>query len=103
VLAQVANRISSHRPGARDGMLELAVRRRAELEALALKQPGVLRCMAVQAGRELRVIVDPQKHSDRTAQRLAREVAKAIEAADVGPGEVKVTVVREVRAEETAR
>ena len=59
--------------------------------------------MALQAGRELRVIVDPQKHSDRTAQRLAREIARAIEAAEVGPGEVRVTVVREVRVEETAR
>lgn len=102
-VVQIANRLSSARPGARDGALEHAIKRRGELEALALKQPGVLRCMAVQAGRELRVIVDPQKHSDRTAQRLAREVAKAIEAAEVGPGEVKVTVVREVRTEETAR
>ena len=102
-MVQLANRLAAQRPGARDGMLEQAVRRRAELEAIALKQPGVLRAMAVQAGREVRVIVDPQKHSDRTAQRLAREVARAIEAVEVGPGEVKVTVVREVRAEETAR
>jgi ribonucrease Y len=103
VVVQLANQLTSKRPGARDGAIEQAIKRREEVEAIALKHPGVLRCMAVQAGRELRVIVDPQKHSDRTAQRLARDLAKAIEAADVGPGEVKVTVVREVRVEETAR
>ncbi|MCO5168818.1 MAG: ribonuclease Y [Planctomycetes bacterium] len=102
-LVQLANALSTGRPGARDGALEQAIRRRAEVEALALAQPGVLRALALQAGRELRIVVDPQKHSDRTAQRLARDVARAIEAAEVGPGEVKVTVVREARAEETAR
>lgn len=102
-LVQLANALATKRPGARDGAIEQAIRRREEVEAIALKHPGVLRCMAVQAGRELRVIVDPQKHSDRTAQRLARDLAKAIEGAEVGPGEVKVTVVREVRVEETAR
>jgi ribonuclease Y len=102
-VVQLANALSARRPGARDGALEASIRRRGELEALALRQPGVVRCLAVQAGRELRVIVDPQRHSDRTAQRLARDVARAIEAAEVGPGEVRVTVVREVRAEETAR
>lgn len=102
-LVQVANVLAMQRPGARDGAIEQAIRRRADVEAIALKQPGVLRCMALQAGRELRVIVDPQKHSDRTAQRLARDLARAIEAAEVGPGEVRVTVVREVRVEETAR
>lgn len=102
-LVEAANALSTRRPGARDGAVADAIRRREEVEALALKQPGVQRAMALQAGRELRVIVDPQKHSDRTTQRLARDLARAIEAAEVGPGEVKVTVVREVRAEETAR
>lgn len=102
-LVQTANALCTRRPGARDGMVEEAIRRREDLEALALEHPGVQRAMALQAGRELRVVVDPQKHSDRTAQRLARDLARAIEGADVTSGEVKVTVVRETRAEETAR
>lgn len=101
-LVQVANALSARRPGARDGALEEVVRRRAEAEAIAAKQPGVERAWAVQAGRELRVLVDPQKVGDRQAQRLARDVARAVEAAGAGPGEVRVTVIREVKVEETA-
>lgn len=102
-LVQLANALSTRRPGARDGQLEAAIRRRSEVEAIALRHAGVERAWAVQAGRELRVVVDPAKVGDKAAIRLARDVARALEAAAVGPGEVKVTVIREVRVEETAR
>lgn len=100
VLVHVANRISAERPGARQGQLEVAIRRRAELENLALRHPGVRKALAVQAGRELRVIVDPHKVSDKAAQKLAREIARELEQAPAGPGPVKVSVIREVRSEE---
>ncbi|MCA8925861.1 MAG: ribonuclease Y [Planctomycetes bacterium] len=100
VLVHVANRISAERPGARQGQLEVAIRRRAELENLALRHAGVRKALAVQAGRELRVIVDPYKVSDKAAQKLAREIARELEQAPAGPGPVKVSVIRELRHEE---
>jgi len=103
VLVQVANRLSEERPGARDGQVDAAIRRREELEAVARRHPGVERAWAVQAGRELRLVVDPARVSDKASQRLARDVARAVGEAGVGtPGEVKVTVVRPFRAEEPA-
>lgn len=102
VIVELANRLSGERPGARDAQLELAVRRQDALEAAAARQPGVERAYAVQAGREVRVVVDPGKVSDKAAQRLARDVARALEGGGPSPGEVKVTVLRETRHEETA-
>ena len=101
VIVEIANRLSGERPGARDAQLELAIRRQAELEAAAAKLPGVVRAFAVQAGREVRVVVDPGRVNDKAAQRLARDVARALEGCGPTPGEVKVTVVRETRHEET--
>ena len=102
VLVQVANQLSSDRPGARDGQFTVAARRQAKLEALAEKHTGVKRAYAIQAGRQVRVIVDPDKVNDRNAQRLAREIVRELEAAEPGPGEIKVTVVRELRQAEAA-
>ncbi len=102
-LVQVAAAIASGRPGAREAHADLAVRRRAELEALALEQAGVERAFAVQAGRELRILVDPAKVSEKAALRLAREVARLIEEREPTAGRVTVSVLRETRVEETAR
>jgi len=102
VLVQLANQLSAERPGARDGQFQVAARRQAKLEALAEKHAGVKRAYAIQAGRQVRVIVDPAKVNDKNAQRLARDLARELEAAGPGPGEVKVTVVRELRHEESA-
>ena len=102
VIVEIANRLSGQRPGARDAQLELAVRRQEALESAAARHPGVIRAYAVQAGREVRVVVDPGKVSDKAAQRLARDVAKALEGVGPSPGQVKVTVLRETRHEETS-
>lgn len=103
VLVNTADAISASRPGARRETLEKYVKRLEELEALACEFAGVQSAYAVQAGREVRVIVDSQKTSDKSAAKLCRDVAKAIEDRLSYPGEIKVTVVRETRAVEYAR
>ena len=97
-----ASRISARRPGVRDPLVELALKRRERVEAVASRHAGVRRTYAIQAGRELLVIVDPAKVSEKAASKLAREVAKAVQEEGPGPGEVQVTVVRETRASEVA-
>jgi ribonuclease Y len=103
VLAQVADAISAARPGARREDQERFVRRVKDLESVAGAFPGVSHAYAIRAGHEVRVIVDASKVSDVTAPRLAYEIARAVEEKLEYPGEVKVTVVREVRAVEVAR
>jgi ribonuclease Y len=103
VLVAAADAISASRPGARRDTLEKYVRRLEELEALALGFPGVEQAYAIQAGREVRVLVDSQHHDDAGAAALCREVAQAIQAQLSYPGEVKVTVLRESRSVEFAR
>ena len=103
VLVAAADAISASRPGARRETLEKYVRRLEELEALACGFPGVAQAYAVQAGREVRVIVDGREVNDREAHKLCREVAQAIEQTLTYPGEIKVTVLRETRAVEYAR
>lgn len=103
VLVAAADAISAARPGARRETLEKYVRRLEELEALACGFPGVEQSYAVQAGREIRVIVNSRQVNDREAARMSREIAQAIEQALTYPGEIKVTVLRETRIVEYAK
>ena len=103
ILVIVADTISAARPGARRESLENHIKRLTSLEALANSFPGVDRSYAVQAGREVRLIVKPDKVDDLGARRLALQVAKRIESEMDYPGQIKVTVIRETRASEIAK
>ncbi|MCC7139722.1 MAG: ribonuclease Y [Planctomycetes bacterium] len=103
VLAQVGDAISAARPGARSDTVEKYVRRLADLERVAASFAGVEDAYAIQAGRELRVLVDGKAVSDAAALALAREIAAAVERELAYPGEVRVTVLRETRAVSYAR
>jgi len=103
VLTAAADACSASRPGARRETLEKYVRRLEELEAIALGFPGVNQVYAVQAGREVRVIVDPKAINDREAAKLARDIAQTVEQNMTYPGEVRVVVMREVRSVGVAR
>lgn len=95
---QVCDAISGARPGARREVVESYIKRLKELESLALSYPGVLKTYAIQAGRELRVIVGSDKVSDKDADSLSYEIAKRIQDEMTYPGQVKITVIRETRA-----
>ncbi|OHV38114.1 MULTISPECIES: ribonuclease Y [Pseudofrankia] len=103
VLTQAADAISGGRPGARRDSLESYVRRLERIEQIAGERPGVERVFAMQAGREVRVMVVPEEVDDSAAHLLARDVARQIEDELTYPGQIRVTVVRETRAIETAR
>ncbi len=103
VLVIVADTLSAARPGARRESLENHLKRLTALETIANSFPGVERSYAVQAGREVRLIVKPEQIDDLGARRLARQVAKRIEGELEYPGQIKVTVVRETRASEIAK
>jgi len=103
VLTQASDSCSGGRPGARRESLESYVKRLERIEEIAAGKPGVDRVFAMQAGREVRVIVQPEQVDDVTAHLLAREVAKQIEDELTYPGQIRVTVVRESRATEIAR
>jgi ribonucrease Y len=103
VLTQAADAISGSRPGARRESLEAYVRRLERLEAIANAQEGVDKVFAMQAGREIRVMVKPGDIDDIQAQVIARDVAKRIEDELTYPGQIRVTVIRESRAIEFAR
>jgi ribonucrease Y len=97
-IVQVCDAISGARPGARREVVESYIKRLKELENLALSYPGVLKTYAIQAGRELRVIVGSDKVSDKDADSLSYEIAKRIQDEMTYPGQVKITVIRETRA-----
>jgi ribonucrease Y len=103
VLVQAADAISGGRPGARRESVEAYVQRLERLEEIAGMHDGVDKVFAMQAGRELRVMVVPEQVDDIAAQVMARDVAKQIEEELTYPGQIRVTVVRESRATETAR
>ncbi len=103
VLTQAADAISGGRPGARRESLEAYVERLHRLEEIALAKPGVEKVFAMQAGRDVRVMVAPDVVDDIEAQVLARDIAKQFEEELTYPGQIKVTVIRESRATETAR
>jgi ribonuclease Y len=103
VLTQAADAISGGRPGARRESLEAYVRRLERLEQIALAQPGVDKVYAMQAGREIRVMVKPGVVDDLGAQVIARDVARQVQEELTYPGQIRVTVIRESRATEYAR
>ena len=102
-LVDAADALSGARPGARREVLESYVRRLEDLERISNSFRGVEKSFAVQAGREIRILVEPTQVSDDQASSLARDVARKIESEVTYPGQIKVTVIRELRASEYAR
>jgi ribonuclease Y len=102
-IVMAADAISGARPGARRESMEMYIKRLEQLEAIAREQPHVQEAHAIQAGREVRVIVDAKRATDADAFLIAQNIAQKVEAEMTFPGEIKVTVLREVRAEALAR
>jgi len=103
VILQAADSLSAARPGARREIMETYVRRLAKLEEIATSFKGVNKCFAIQAGREIRVVVESEQVNDQAAYVMARDIAKRVEDEMEYPGQIKVTVIRETRAVEYAR
>ncbi|MBW6500689.1 MAG: ribonuclease Y [Bacteroidales bacterium] len=97
-IVQVCDAISGARPGARREVVESYIKRLKELESLALQYPGVTKTYAIQAGRELRVIVGAEKVTDKDAEGLSFDIARKIQNEMTYPGQIKITVIRETRA-----
>jgi len=97
-IIQVCDAISGARPGARREVVESYIKRLNDLEELALSYPGVVKTYAIQAGRELRVIVGSDKISDREAEQISHDLSKKIQTEMTYPGQIKITVIRETRA-----
>ena len=103
VIVQVCDAISGARPGARREDLEQYIKRLRALEEIANSFKGVQQSYAIQAGREVRIIVQPEEIDDLASTRLARDIAKKVEETMQYPGQIKVTVIRETRAVEFAK
>lgn len=103
VLVKLADAVSAGRPGSRRDTLEIYIKRLQKLEEIATSYDGIKQSFAVQAGREVRVIVQPEKFDDASSAKLARDIAKRIEDELDYPGQIRVTVVREVRMTEVAK
>ncbi len=103
VLVKVADAISAGRPGARRDTLEIYIKRLQKIEEIVNSYDGIKQSFAVQAGREVRIIVESEKFDDLASQKLARDVAKRIEDELDYPGQIRVTVVREFRTTEIAK
>ena len=97
-IVQVCDAISGARPGARREVVESYIKRLKDMEALALSYPGVDKTFAIQAGRELRVVVQSEKITDKQAEVLSFDIANRIQTEMTYPGQVKVTVIRETRS-----
>jgi ribonuclease Y len=97
-IVQVCDAISGARPGARREIVEAYIKRLHDLEDLAMSYPGVTKTYAIQAGRELRVIVGADKITDAETEILSNDIAKKIQDEMTYPGQVKITVIRETRA-----
>ena len=103
IIVMVADALSSVRPGARRESVETYVKRLEKLETISKQFEGVENAYAIQAGREIRVIVNPEDVNDETTHKLAFDIAKKIEKEVDYPGEVKINIIRETRAISVAR
>ncbi len=103
IIVQVADAISASRPGARRESLDAYIKRLEELENISKGFTGVSNAYAIQAGREVRVIVKPDEIDDLAAHKLAKNISSKIESEMTYPGQIKVNVIRETRAEELAK
>ena len=103
VIVQAADTISGSRPGARRETLESYIKRLESLEKIASEFTGIEKAFAIQAGREIRVMVKPEEINDEMSVIIARDIAKKIESEMVYPGQIKVTVIRESRAIDYAK
>ena len=103
VLAQIADSISGGRPGARRESIETYIKRLERLEEICTAHEGVEKVFAMQAGREVRVMVTPEDVDELQAQTIARDIAKQVEEELQYPGQIKISVIRETRATEYAR
>jgi ribonuclease Y len=97
-IVQVCDAISGARPGARREIAESYIKRLKDLEALALSYPGVTKTYAIQAGRELRVLVESDKVDDKQVEELSFDISQRIQTEMTYPGQIKITVIRETRA-----
>ena len=102
-IVQVCDAISGARPGARREVVEAYIQRLNKLEEMAMSYPGVVKTYAIQAGRELRVIVGADKVTDQDADRIAYDLSKKIQTEMTYPGQIKITVIRETRAVQYAK
>ena len=102
-LVQIADALSASRPGARNDSLENYIKRLEQLENMTLDIKGIEKSYALQAGRELRILVKPEEVDDLTSHKIAREIKEKIEKEMQYPGTIKVTVIRETRVTEEAK